>query len=159
MAGLSMSAGNQWELVSSIGGKPLYSKMEFYRSNQNITYKYIYDYRDSTFHIQVYPSARVLAGVKNLMDSTPARPAYVEVQFRFNGCPDGNQLLSYKLTNPDPDSGQIVLQGYFDNVIKDDGEILSHLRTCKKMGIRFWNPINGGVSTLYLTTKGFEGKK
>lgn len=155
MAGLSMFAA-QWELVSSFGGKPLYSQLEVYRAKQNITYKYIYDYRDSTFHIQIYPDARVLATLKNMMDSTPARPAYVEVQFRFKGCSDGDQLYSYHLTDPDPDSGQIVMQGYIDNVVKDDGEILSHLRTCKKMGLRYWSPLTGSVHTLELTTKGFE---
>lgn len=145
-----------WE-TATFDGRPLYTQLEVYRSGQDITYQYRYDYRDSTFHVLVYPDARVLAAVKNAMDNTPVRPAFVEVTIRFKGCPDGNRKFTYHLTNPNPDGAQIVSQGFFDNIVKDDGNILSHMRSCQKMEVRY----GGGLytpGTISLSLKDFEGK-
>ena len=144
-----------WETFI-LGDTPIFSQLDVYRSAEVITYRYLYDYRDSTFHIQVFPDARVLAAVKNAMDRTPVRPAFVEVKIRFKGCPDGKKTFTYRLTNPNPDAAQIVSQGFFDNTIKDDGNILAHMRSCSKMEIQYWDFRYWRHRTIELKLKGFE---
>ena len=147
-----------WETFT-LGDTPIFSQLDVYRSAEVITYRYMYDYRDSTFHIQVFPDARVLAAVKNAMDRTPVRPAFVEVKLRFKGCPDGKKTFTYRLTNPNPDAAQIVSQGFFDNTIKDDGNILAHMRSCSKMEIQYWDFRYWRHRTIELKLKGFESTK
>ena len=66
---IALTASARWETVMW-DGKPMTSTLTIYRSDHNTTTKFIYDYRDSTFHVQFYPEARVLAKFKNYMDIT-----------------------------------------------------------------------------------------
>ncbi len=170
---IALTASARWETVMW-DGKPMTSTLTIYRSDHNTTTKFIYDYRDSTFHVQFYPEARVLAKFKNYMDITPSRPAYVQMNLRFKGCDDGknekydyklidpspdagkNEKYDYKLIDPSPDAGEVVNRGYFDLAIKDDGNILSHMRSCKKMQVRYFDMGYRRSSIIDLTLKDFE---
>lgn len=153
---IALTASARWETMMW-DGKPMTSTLTIYRSDHNTTTKFIYDYRDSTFHVQFYPEARVLARFKNYMDITPSRPAYVQMNLRFKGCDDGkNEKYDYKLIDPSPDAGEVVNRGYFDLAIKDDGNILSHMRSCKKMQVRYFDMGYRRSSIIDLTLKDFE---
>ena len=68
---IALTASARWETVMW-DGKPMTSTLTIYRSDHNTTTKFIYDYRDSTFHVQFYPEARVLARFKNGYNSLSA---------------------------------------------------------------------------------------
>ncbi len=148
-------ADAKWDCYE-YAGKPNMAQLVVYRSRDDVTYRYMYNYRDSTFRIQMIPSAAVLAWLKNKLDRYPFRPAYVEVLFRFKGGEEGKRNLMLRIENPSPDSGEIVRKGYIETVIRDkDGELLYNLQHSKKMGIRYWDFLVGYHRTINLSTKDF----
>ena len=148
-------ANAKWD-CHQYAGKPATAQLEVYRSESDITYRYIYDYRDSTFRIQIHPDATILAEVKNMLDRYPSRPAYVEVLFRFKGGPEGKQNLNLKIENPSPDAVEIVRNGYMEVVIKDkDGKLLYNLENSKKVSIRYWDFLKWNYSSITLKTSDF----
>lgn len=152
---LPFMASAKWKCLG-VPGHPISSTLEVYRPANDVTYRYVYNYSDSTFHIEVHCDATTLALVKNFLDANPVRPAYVEVMFRFKGGPDGKQELSYKITDPAPDPQAMVRRGYFESCVKDsDLKLLHNLQNSKKMEIRYWDIMTRTVRSISLDTKDF----
>lgn len=151
---LPLLASAKWttRYVSDI---PVCTELEVYRSNTRITYKYLYNYLDSTFRIQIYPPAIALASVQNYMNMHPARPTYIDMVFRFF-TPEGKKVLTYRVIDPNPDINKMVQNGYFESTVKDDGRILENLRNSTKVGLQYFDMRKRTKRTLNLNTKDFE---
>lgn len=154
LALLPLAAKAGW-ITNYVSGYPVSSELKVYRSGSNTTFKYIYNYLDSTFRVQVYPEAAYLAAVQNWANRRPARPAYIEVFFRFKG-DNGKETLKYYVSNPNPDINKMVGNGYFETIVKDDGRILQHMRNSKKMELRYFDFGEWGYRALELDTTDFE---
>lgn len=154
---VSANARAKWETYY-LDSIPMRTELVVERAGQLARYhvNYTYNYTDSTFRIRVYPTAGMLMYMQERLHRSPRRPAYIEHTFRFTGGQNGKQKVVYRTYDTDPDIDKIVAQGYFEDVVKDDGRILQNLRDCKTMQIRFWSVTDGAYNTLHIDAREFE---
>lgn len=148
----------KWTTHYNSQGKPVETEMTVERTTNRSRYKiqYIYNYADSTFIVRVFPTAEMLMAVQEISHRRPARPSYVEHNFRFKGGSKGKQFLSYKNYDTNPDIDVMVGKGILESSIKDDGRILQNLRDSKKMELQYWSWHHWGRASTELDTSDFE---